>query len=259
MNTRIMIGLTFMTAISVAQADIFSEDFQSYDNGSVLAGQGGWTATGTGDGHTVLVGTPRAGDRAMRVSDVSTVTAGPLYAQNLFGATNTAQTTITYEFKGDSYSTGIARSAFQLLGRTAGGGLAAGVVIDMQSADGDLETWNNEDGTFVWNSQGVSLATEEWYSFQITFDDLTGAGMDTYDLLITDSSDTVVLNATDLLFRNDLVSFEMVRFGQMGGAAALTGTTFFVDNINVIPEPATLGLVSTVSIGILFLRRRRML
>jgi len=75
---------------------------------------------------------------------------------------------------------------------------------------------------------------------------ITGNGVVSFDVILTEAGQA-----------GDYMALGWVQ--QNSADALFSAPTFDVDNVNVIPEPATLGMIASFGVGVLFIRRRVMM
>lgn len=114
-----------------------------------------------------------------------------------------------------------------------------------RSANGLIET-RDVDGNY---STLETLAVGEWYRVEMTAD----TASDTYDLTLQRYGQTAN-TYNGLSFRTAVDDISQIRF--INNATGATKTTFAVDNVEVIPEPASLGLL-LFGCGVSFLFRKK--
>ncbi len=95
----------------------------------------------------------------------------------------------------------------------------------------------------------VDFSIHDWHTFKMVLSQTT----ETYDLFIDG-----VQYATGAAYRDQGTNEDLVTLGMKGNSDSTTGFAR-VDNITVIPEPATLGMVAAFGGGLLFIRRRLMI
>jgi len=131
----------------------------------------------------------------------------------------------------------------------------------------DLQVWASTDGGTTWSSAG-------------THQEITNTGAGTVvSTMYADSAKTTAINGWGLTGNvkdtGAALSFDLSGLGAASQtvelAVALSGTRdnhanwgtsmddLSVNNFTVIPEPATLGMVAMVGVGIIFIRRRFMI
>ena len=102
------------------------------------------------------------------------------------------------------------------------------------------------------------METLPWYRFTIIADTDT----QTFSVNIIDANNDHVLTTSGLGFREsggsvvEVEDFRRIQFQTSAGRTA-TGSEFYIDNVNVIPEPGTLGLLAAAGGVLLWFRRKR--
>lgn len=229
-----MTAVLVWMAVSVVYGDI-EVKFDMFGDGT-LDGKGGWTVTGTAANQGVEVTNTAAygvSGKGVRFYDYDVSTARLLATHSL----DAESSNFTFDYY--CVTAGIERPKFMLQeGPNANVFLFLDVGGTVRYNDGALQ------------DLGVGLADNQWYHIDLT----TDIAASTFDLLITDDSGNEVINATDLGFYTAVANmgFTSMSFGQH---TAGNSGEFYIDNVSVIPEPATLGLVGVTCIGTLFLRR----
>ncbi len=122
----------------------------------------------------------------------------------------------------------------------------------------------NGAGEMRWNNARLSgasaLSIDTWYSLAIDV-----ASDDTVSINVTDGGSfdetyTQLLAGGDLAVRDTYTVSEISRLNLRYAGAAIGGE-YYVDNVivsDVIPEPATLGLIAVAGFGVLLLRKIRL-
>ncbi|MGE4489440.1 MAG: hypothetical protein AB7E95_07855 [Kiritimatiellales bacterium] len=242
-------------AVCVSNGALINDDFESYTDGSVLNGSGGWTVT-YADGtqpvsgtQVVTVSSDKAspfgtGSQSMYYYDASTSTS-PMWAGQSFSAVSHA-VTISFDFV---MTYNMFQNPVFKLSSDAG---ANGILLNLQSTSynaGGVGMMRYRDNSGAWQNVG-SVTNQNWYNVKITISDFS---TDTYDLVLTEAGGTVVANLTGLSMYASMGNIAEVGFG-ISNAAQAKSTTFYVDNLTVIPEPASVSLFVVASASLLAMR-----
>jgi len=132
-------------------------------------------------------------------------------------------------------------------------GSTLGIQLTMRNTDGTVLYHN---GT-TWVGFDPVLAADTWYNFQIVASGQS-AVTKTFDLKVTKSDNTVVLDEKGLAFRNSIGTY--TEAGWYFNVPTTTQNGIMqIDNLEIatIPEPATLGLYA-ITMAFLGIARRRM-
>ncbi|MEM6551948.1 MAG: PEP-CTERM sorting domain-containing protein [Planctomycetota bacterium] len=265
------VGLTAHThAATFIDADFNADAVGTYGTqGGDLAGPlGGLTVTSDTTNGSIVAIVDDAGDRAVQYTDNNTSFVSP-GAPHLTAALPGLSTTST----GDSLlsisynytyfdTTGTGNPLFQLLVNTDGNQSASAADRIAQ-----LQVNGNSGSVLYWATAnppvdtGFDLIDGREYLFEIDID-LSSDTQDTYDLTVTDTTDSsVVIDVDNIATRlpNDTPNVISFSGGANGGVAV--GEAFAeLDNILVtssaIPEPASLTLLAAGGLCLAGRRRR---
>lgn len=235
-------GCMALFAMAAQAGLIVSQDFNTDLTGIVTAGV---TVDRTGPESAI---TSVGGGASLNIKDTST-TSNP-EASVAFSVTEmNNQLKIVFDFYNDA--TGNGNAGFLLRGS---GNSTAGIQLMLNKFDGS-GMWNFSSAN---DAIGIVLSLDTWYRVEI-LTSAESAATKTFDLTVYAANGTsVVGSASGLAFRNNITSYDDVRW-YYANATANQGGQFYVDNLSVqtIPEPASLGLILLGTGGVLLLRRIR--
>lgn len=260
--------LSFFSAFAFAasaSAQIFSEDFQTGFSTGSLAGQNGWTS-----GFTATPPPP-----ASVVFDSpnyfiqSTDNANNLLNAGNFGLTNSSVITLTFDLFVDSAVAAGSRNAAFGIGRfdTVSSSVGAGPYFGVQSGVWMVRGWAFGTTTFArpFDADGtLAPVADTWYRVQSEWDLGANGGVGTATLSIMNltSGET---EFTQLFFdRNHTVATATLQLDDSFNTGAENWSGIFVrtqgagvDNLVVVPEPATYALALGLLVLIGVVARRR--
>lgn len=271
MNRSLALTLTFFSLFSsVGSADIIIEDFETFAEGQVLPGTDGWA--GLGQAGWFQARAPQPGGPAAlggRVASLSNnaegTSATPAWLNQSFTPVTGGSSSLFFDvlFQA-SGATGLNSCEIYLSDADKTPGLTnydVGTLATINVGKGGLLV---HDGNF-WPVINVSLTNDQWYRFKIDVD-LDGR---TWGLQIADWSGETLgayvqaqrpsTTGTESVFGfrddsiDDLGMLEFLAADDIMDDPA--GRGFLVDNINVVPEPLSLGLL--LGGGALLLRKPR--
>ncbi|MEM6392349.1 MAG: PEP-CTERM sorting domain-containing protein [Planctomycetota bacterium] len=257
-------------AATLIDADFNSDAVGTYglETGDISGPLGGLAVTSDTPNGSIVAVVDDAGDRAVQYTDNNTSFVSP-GAPHLSAALPGLSTTST----GDSLlsisynytyfdTTGTGNPLFQLLVNTDGNQSASAadrvVQLQVNGNSGSVLYWSTANPPI---DTGVDLVDGREYLFEIDID-LSSDLQDTYDLTVTDTTDSsVVIDVDDIATRlpndtPDVISFS----GGANGGVAVGEAFAELDNILVtsspIPEPASLILITAGGLCLAGRRRR---
>ncbi len=246
-----ILGASLVVGLSVglSQAALM-EDFESYTAGTSIHGLNNWSAinqTATQGTLVSALNSPLgpAGSRSMRFNDAD-ATAGlgnGLTYRQVNGQLVGGIGAFSFDFMA-TVNAQTPQVLLQLAGTTA-----VQMTITPNGGGTGVVRYHNGSG-FQTIGSGLSLGT--WYTFTLTAD----VNTDTFGLVVSDGTSTVI-SGSNLGFRNAVTDLNRIAFTS-NAAAGQTGADYNFDNVNVVPEPATLGLVGLAGLGLIAMRRFRM-
>ena len=161
------------------------------------------------------------------------------------GATNVAWNASFSAWMSVSSSTSM--GLMYLRGDNAYGRAEAGV---FGFNDGSIYYINGAVGT-----TGPAILTDTWYKFEV---DLRAGGQgvaDRWDLKVTDASANVIVNVTDLYFRDSGAVTDVREFNILSSYdTGISPAKLSVDAVTLVPEPITLVFLGS---GMVFINRRK--
>lgn len=241
----LMMGLaTVAMACTCASAAVYHQDFESLATDATTFPN--FTSANTGTGRVLKVqgaSSNKNGGKSFLFADTESTQGSSPTGVITFGS----ETQVTAQF--DTWI-GVAPSGgdiqFSLRGTKTTDSLEGEAVRIYMTAADILARHGNGTGTTNTTLQaGYSLNTR--YRFVINADTLT----DTYTVQMNGGTVASGRFVNNLLF-SDLTKFQ---FTAGGSTAAQRVETFYVDDIGIVPEPTSLGLLSIA--GAMVLRRRR--
>lgn len=245
-----------MLSASAATASLFQEDFNSLSAGSIF-GQNGWSNVGGSSSMQIggAVGWDSLGDGNVAKN---WATSGSQWIHNSNLATIAADSTITMEY--DVYLRDASAAASDAVISVGDGtavytyaGLWGGKFILRRNGGPTLTAVDAGGVDIVANAQDVYRIKTVW-DFQINRADLAYKNLSNGDTAWTqlyfDAAQT-----SDNLWLGDIDESTLTHV-MMRSYGSSTAIQTEIDNISVIPEPATLGLMGTVGALLVFLRRK---
>ncbi|MGE4489928.1 MAG: PEP-CTERM sorting domain-containing protein [Kiritimatiellales bacterium] len=255
MNIRITVISMMMLAGAVFGNAVF-EGFETYTPGTSINNQGDFTTVNGSSQQLAVISTNTAsffngGSQSLRYLDNDTSSLAS-FSVNYNPVVSPAggPLVVSFDFK---IINGVWNPTFWA--RDAGGTAA----ITLKFYDQTTATMgNNANNAGLVDVSSYALSTDLWYRAEITIGDISGSS-DTYDLRVLEEdggTGTEVINVTGLGFRYDVSDISSFAFNAGGAIAGRSGTEYYIDNINVIPEPATLGMLGAGFGGLFLLRHR---
>ena len=276
---KLVVGLLFATAVAT-QAALFVENFDGYDpatdttTGGLGQGQledvtgSTWSGADTDSGTLQTLVTGTAGDRSLRIRSASGAT--PQLNSSTFTAQDQASA-FGFYYNLEKWGTDNAGTACHKWGRleigvrdSVSGNNVFGLEMlanSQNNADNNLRVWLFDYTSGTRTNGGASERTASTVkgsdvgSIGLSYDgagnilitvfagaDQTGASLQT----ITTTVDSANFSADSMFIRQGA-----------GGTGRLQDVE--VDDLTVIPEPATLGLIAVMAGALLFVRRRIMM
>ena len=239
-KTSIML-IAALAAVSVQATliDFESPTYSGSSGGVNLNGQDGWVSPASGSTRAyVFNNSPLGGDQFVRLY------ATLSNAERDMPAADFANTT-HWSFRAGRYgsdNTGNAR-----LGTTSSSDdTVAWVYFNPDNGIGGFENGGFNGYLLAWNPN-------DDYKIDVTVNFTT----QTYDLTVNNQTLGTSGSSTGISFRNAKTLSDFSGGGNMYYKTQYAG--MYLDDIEVIPEPATLGLLGSVGAGLLFIRRKFML
>ncbi|MFA5687935.1 MAG: PEP-CTERM sorting domain-containing protein [Kiritimatiellales bacterium] len=235
---KIMAGLVLVSVAGV-RGSIISENFDSYVPGD-LAAQGGWFTANTIADQTITVvaggsGFDGGAGQSLRMYDNEAGNKQLIATMN-FDAIE-SDVSVTFDYK---HVNGAQRPIVSLRS-----GNTIALTLSMNSS-GSVQyhtgaAWHNAGAT-------VTLSNDTWYRVTLT----TDLASSTYDISITDVFGGTVLAFSDAPFVNTVSNLSRLVFSTQNEGI---GADFYIDNVTLVPEPATLGLFMISGFCIMMCRR----
>ena len=255
----ITMGAIVLATVGLTYGDTYFDGFESYTQGTLINSQGNWVTSNetTTQRSTVVAGgsafgggsnsllykdndaTANIGGITARTDPDLSTPNGPMVVSFDFNIVNGLWSPTLWVYS-DAGQNAIKLTFFQNDSPTG--------------TDANLGKVRNSNV----NVSETALSLNQWYRAELTIGDLSAA-TDTYDLRVLAAdggSGTEVINVTGLAFSTNVGDIDRFLFNAANSAPfARNGSEFNLDNIEVIPEPATLGLIGAVSAGLLVVRR----
>lgn len=242
--------VSLLTALSTAPAQIlYSQNFDTLNNGT-LVGQDGWSLYSGNSSSATIVEDASVAVSSPKFLNIAGDTGNTtrVYRQfSLNTLTDSNNNHLSFYFSPSNPQSG-AKNALYL---TVYGNTGAGedkileASIDYTDSKVYLSTGGGSYNTTV--SLSSSLAAEDWYLFDAVFKPSTS----TIDLTITNDSNNIIGSGTYSFAGNSGNVSEVYRmdfFNNTNGRL-----DWHIDNLSIIPEPATLGFLGlgiVLAIGI---------
>ena len=257
---RKIITLTTLLICGTAMADIYSEDFSSPTKQSNAGADGFLGTGGTGFNYNGNLGTwlyssgnmgindTEAGDGSGSGDGNAISSLGMARPQNERGTNARA---LSIVLSNTLFADGVEYTvSFDVIGDAAGGNAGRYWLAEVYGYDNSGSNYIQIDGTH--NGWGAGAGSPKPF---------TAAGSATVNFLKDSASNGVLIGGENIAGTNS-VSFSFTYDGANGADIAFSVGTynniFGIDNVTVIPEPATLGLVAAFGTSVLFIRRLMM-
>lgn len=244
------VALSAFGLSAATNAAILTEDFESFDGGTDITTGGAITVADTGPNRTVKANSTtdnKIGNVSMHIKDTDTFNPSPTVTFS-FPAMTSGSVTLTVWVETQVPDGG--EFAMRLGGQETDAAISADLARVAFNWTGPTDTRTTQLAArhdTTWTPLALSPVEDTAYTITMTFDTDT----DTY---------TASLNGTQMSSGNfvstrkaDNISSLHLMFG--GATTTVRVGEFFIDNVSVVPEPATLGLVGLG--GLALLRRRR--
>jgi hypothetical protein len=244
--------ISVVIAAGLAHGALISDGFETYTAGNNIGGTGGWVdyQTSVDQGFTVAAtnSTLSSGSQSMHLVDNDASALSDPRLQNVLAEDIVTTGVFTFDFMA------VVNSNTPLVTVRSTSSITGPQAVALSISPNALGTGkcSYHDGT-TWQSLSTALALGTWYQFEITADTAT----DTFDLAIYKSTG-LYQSYSDLAFRTAVGSLRSIDFATNAGTGK-TDSDFYVDSfdVNVVPEPVTLGLFASAGAVLLLLRRIR--
>lgn len=268
-----ILGLTATCVIvGSSQASVLVDNFESYGSiGSDMNGQGSWTVTNgspanPSEGPVVIVDAGITGAKSATIGGVQpTSNALTNLYNNSFNVPLVSLTAQPTFFLVDTAylesAGGSSRNNFSfVLGSTAGNILTINFAPDgAANYIGNWSVFGGDSGAFTINQATPTQLRLNTYAsgLDVGYSFYTGSNVGTYSTVGDAFLGSGTLGAA--LPTDALNSFEVNWFSASGGGVFNplgSSNSFTIDNINVVPEPAS-AMLGLLGASFVFLRRRR--
>jgi len=252
MRSVVVMGGVLLAGVITAQAGIYTENFQSGYTAGNLPGQNSWAI---GKGATATSSVILASGNYY-VSSVDN--AYSIKDNGNYGLTTSDKITLTF----DLYVSAANANASFGIGNYNPDSSTSGTpaIFGVQSGNWTVRGWGFGTATIARNNSGVAIAatTGKWYRVKSDWD-LSGTGSGTLSIMNLTDGETeytqLFFDAAQTTATADLQldSANNPGVGNWQGVFVRTQNAQ-VDNLSVIPEPATLGLFVISGVSVFLVR-----
>lgn len=235
------IYICIIMALSVVvQGAVLTENFESYSDGGSINGFNGWAVINTNANQTVSVVSTN-GSKVLHFVDNYSQTLADTRVRNELSSVLTTEINLSFDFMyvDPSQQPRISLGATDVVGKA--------VWLTLYP-EGYLKY---NDGAYH-SVSTTPLAVETWYTIDVSIPD---ASTGTFDIKVTETGSGTVLIpwVTGLPFNTDMDHIDYLDIATFAGTTG-SGTDLYFDNIEIVPEPATLSLMSVSTLTVLILR-----
>ncbi len=254
----VLISLGLWCSVSVADFATGFESSEGFTDGATIVGVDNWTLLFGNDGRSKSVSDTPPGAKV-----------GDMYAK-VFGWNGTSGGAERVFSESERIGTGrndiweAQASVWMAAGSTAEAGVGLIYFAGQNQWGTDAAVVGFKGGSFAYYHGGGlqtigSVVANTWYKFDVVMH-CNGQGVtDTYDLTISDSQGTVLVDLQDLYWRAsgsvDYIGRVKLLSERYGNDSEPTRGNVYYDAITVIPEPMTIGLMF-IGLVVGLLRRR---
>lgn len=238
-------------AVCMAHGAVLVDGFESYTVGNTVYGSNGWinknTSATQGGWVAAKESAFSSGSQSLHFTD--TDSANGLYDARVQNSLTQSIMAGTFSFDVNLVSFSSNPSFF--IRDTYMG--TQGVMVLFDNVTKTIK-YNPGPGLVAVSTTVLSLDT--WYHIEIEVADVSGA-TDTFNIRVLEENGgagTEIINESGLGFRNDIASISDFEFATNAGLNT-SGANFYLDNVTVIPEPATLGLLGFSTLCLFLIRR----
>jgi hypothetical protein len=230
---------------------VITDGFESYTVGDTVYGSNGWTnknTTATQGGWIAANESAfTSGSASLHYLDADSGGTFDARIQNVL-AESLTQGTFSFDF--NVHAGGNRNPSFFIRDSYMG---TIGLLLNFMDVNGKVRYHN---GSALVNVSETVLSLDTWYRVELSVNDLSGAE-DTFDILVLEEDSgagTEIINVSGLSFRANIAGMSNIEFATNAGANQ-SGADLYLDNVQVIPEPATLGLLGFSTLGLFLVRR----
>lgn len=236
----------------VIHAQVLTDTFEGYSVGVSPSGANGWTVQNTSANQNIQIVSGNSwfsptGTQSLHYFDNDTASLYDVNLRNDFASTSGANVAVSYDVQ---YVAGISKQPlFQLLSGTT---IALRLALN---TSGQLTNWLPDGSTQILST--TTLQAGIWYRYNLTLDIIS----DTYSLQVLQqgagSGDDAIeiLNISGLSFRTNVDNINRLEFRSNFGTSQ-SGMDYLLDNVAIVPEPASLLLIG-IGVLVLVIRRKR--
>lgn len=244
------VALSAFSLSAAVNAAVLTEGFESFTGGSAITTGGTITVVDTGPNRTVTANSTtenKIGNVSMHIRDTDTFNASPTVTFS-FPAMTSGSVTVTV-WVGTQVPDG-GEFGVRLGGQETGVGTStdlAKVAFNWTGPAGSRTTQLAARHDFAWTPLVSSPALNTAYTITMTFDTDTDTYSASVNGTLLSSGNFVNTRKAD-----NISSLHLI----FGGSTDVRVGEFFIDNVSVVPEPASLGVFGIG--GLALLRRRRL-
>ena len=236
------------------------DDFDGYTAGTDLSGQAGWSGSTVYD--VIADATAISSPNSVRVTDVD-------------GSSHLQTTVVTELAPGDGRITWYGKhDAANNLADTSGFSLTLFATLDAAGAGADRffsTGFSSADSIFIWTKFGNpsdggtvssasapgTVAVDTWYKFDIDYFIVPGTFDKTVDLTISPASGGPAIVSEAINVVNNQGGRPLMTWIEFNTGSTHQDSTWYLDSVSIVPEPASLVLLSLGAVILLRFGRPR--